>query len=176
MRNIFIVIMLFISISAHAFDNEDADKSGDVLRILLPVAAFSTTLLKNDKEGGIQFGESFLINAGSTYMLKESIKKDRPDNSGDDAFPSGHASMSFQAATFLQKRYGYEYGIPAYLTAAYTSWTRLAADEHDEADILAGALLGTASAYFLTDRFDGVSIVPYWDRKTAGITFSFRLP
>lgn len=174
MKNIITVLILLISLSAHAFGNDDADRSGDSLRVALPLAALYTAILHNDKEGAVQFSESFLANAAATYALKETVKKDRPDGSGDDAFPSGHASVTFQTATFMQIRYGSTYGIPAYLVAWYTSWTRLAADEHDETDIIAGALLGTASAYFLTTP--KVAVLPFIDKKSAGISVSFKLP
>ncbi|WP_303851822.1 phosphatase PAP2 family protein [Seleniivibrio woodruffii] len=174
MKNIITVLILLISLSAHAFDNDDADKSGDAMRVALPLAALYTTILHDDKEGALQFSESFLANVAATYALKETVKKDRPDESGNDAFPSGHASVTFQAATFLQMRYGTAYGVPAYLAAGYTSWTRLAADEHDETDILAGALLGAASAYFLTTP--NVTIMPHIDKKSVGASITFRLP
>ncbi len=174
MKNLLTILILMISLSAHAFNSDDADKSGDALRTALPLAALYTTILHNDKEGAVQFSESFLANVAATYALKETVKKDRPDDSGDDAFPSGHASVTFQSATFLQMRYGSAYGIPAYLAAGYTAWTRLAADKHDETDIIAGAIIGAASAYFLTTP--QVSVMPYIDKKSAGVSISFKLP
>lgn len=46
------------------------------------------------------------------------MSKDRPDDSGDDSFPSGHTD-SFMAATFIQQRYGWQYGLPAYVAASW---------------------------------------------------------
>ena len=56
-----------------------------------------------------------------------------------DAFPSGHAATAFQGAAFIHRRYGIRRAWPAYVLATFTAWTRVDADEHDTADVLAGA-------------------------------------
>jgi membrane-associated phospholipid phosphatase len=141
----------------------DSEGAGDVLRLALPAAAFAVTVKLDDVEGRKQFYRSFAANVGATLLLKAVVDDERPDGTDDDAFPSGHASMAFQAAGFLHRRYGAKKAWPAYVLAGYVGWSRLDADEHDEADVLAGAALGAASAFLLTDRMqDGtqVSITP----------------
>ncbi|HEX6998012.1 MAG TPA: phosphatase PAP2 family protein [Gammaproteobacteria bacterium] len=130
----------------------DSESAGDVLRIALPAAAFALTVKRDDREGRRQFYKSFAANAGATLLLKATVDKDRPDGSDDDAFPSGHSSMAFQGAAFMHRRYGWRPAVPAYVLAAYTAWTRVDADEHDEADVLAGAALGIASSFLLAER------------------------
>ncbi|HEY8518554.1 MAG TPA: phosphatase PAP2 family protein [Gammaproteobacteria bacterium] len=132
----------------------DSESAGDVLRIALPAAAFALTVKRDDREGRRQFYKSFGANVGATLLLKAAVDKDRPDGSDDDAFPSGHASMAFQGAAFMHRRYGWRPAVPAYVLAAYTAWSRVDADEHDEADVLAGAALGIASSFLLAERRD----------------------
>ncbi|HDZ06414.1 phosphatase PAP2 family protein, partial [Maribacter sp.] len=80
--------------------------------------------------------------------------KPRPEGRTDGhAFPSGHTSFAFQGASFLQRRYGWKYGVPAYLVAGYVGFSRLEGlnDRHDGWDILAGAVVGIGSTYlFIT--------------------------
>jgi membrane-associated phospholipid phosphatase len=57
-------------------------------------------------EGRDEFYWSFLTNVIATQALKHTVHKNRPDDSDNDAFPSGHTSMAFQSAGFLHKRYG----------------------------------------------------------------------
>lgn len=130
----------------------DSEKAGDVLRLALPAAAFAVTVRQHDREGRRQFYRSFAANAGATLLLKAVIDDERPDGSDDDAFPSGHASVAFHAAGFLHRRYGARKAWPAYVLAGFVGWSRIDADEHDEADVVAGAALGVASAFLLTDR------------------------
>ncbi|HEX6995039.1 MAG TPA: phosphatase PAP2 family protein [Gammaproteobacteria bacterium] len=130
----------------------DSETAGDVLRVALPAAAFAVTVRQDDREGRRQFYRSFAANVGATLLLKSVVDDERPDGSDDDAFPSGHASMAFQAAGFLHRRYGARKAWPAYVLAGFVGWSRVDADEHDEADVVAGAALGVASAFLLTDR------------------------
>ncbi|WP_277656149.1 phosphatase PAP2 family protein [Seleniivibrio woodruffii] len=174
MKTLIFFLTLFTAFPALSFDNDTAGTSGDVLRILLPAAAYSATVVNNDKEGRKEFLKSFSANIAATYSLKEFIKKDRPDGSGDDSFPSGHASMAFQAASFLQERYGRMYGMPAYALAAYTSWTRLAVDEHDIEDVSVGAALGIASGLIFTSPSGKAVLFPLIGRQTFGLSFSAR--
>ncbi len=162
---------LLMSSAAHAGDS--VETSGEILRVALPVTAFALTYVYDDPDGRPQFYKSFAANVAATLLLKEVISKDRPDGSDDDALPSGHTSMAFQGASFIQRRYGLKAGIPAYLLAAYTGWTRLDADEHDEADVLAGAAVGIASSLLFVDRFENLDVAVRLDRQI-GIQFSGR--
>lgn len=169
MKRFLIFALILCSVSAYALSDDDTGTSGDVLRLGLPAAAYGLTFLKDDKDGRIEFYKSFATNIAASVALKSTVKKERPDHSGDDSFPSAHASMAFQAAAFTQMRYGWEYGAPAYALAAYTGWTRLQLNEHDDTDVAVGALIGVASAYFFTTEYKGVTITPVSDGKMIGI-------
>ena len=155
----------------------DSESAGDVLRLALPAAVFAVTVRRDDAEGRKQFYRSFAANVGATLLLKAVVDDERPDGTDDDAFPSGHASMAFQAAGFLHRRYGARKAWPAYVLAGFVGWSRLDADEHDEADVLAGAALGVASAFLLADREDDgtrVSITPVSGDGAFGLRIAGR--
>jgi len=147
------LLLLIGSLSAPlAIAGDATETSGDILRVAIPAAAFALTYRNGDAEGRDQFYRSFAANVAATLLLKEIVDEPRPDGSDDDALPSGHAATAFQGAAFIQRRYGFRSAWPAWALATYTGWTRLEADEHDEADVLAGAALGIASAYLFAER------------------------
>lgn len=127
--------------------------SGDVGAILLPVAGLTAILINKDWQGlkqGVFAGATTL---GVTYTLKYIVKKDRPDHSDRHSFPSMHTSVSFTAASFIQRRYGWKWGIPAYVVSSYVGWSRVYGKKHDWWDVAAGAAIGIGSSYIFTRPF-----------------------
>lgn len=127
--------------------------SGDVGAILLPVAGLTAILINKDWQGlkqGVFAGATTL---GVTYALKYIVKKDRPDHSDRHSFPSMHTSVSFTAASFIQHRYGWKWGIPAYVVSSYVGWSRVYGKKHDWWDVAAGAAIGIGSSYIFTRPF-----------------------
>lgn len=127
--------------------------SGDVGAILLPVAGLTAILINKDWEGlkqGVFAGATTL---GVTYALKYIVKKDRPDHSDNHSFPSMHTSVSFTAAAFIQRRYGWKWGLPAYVLSTYAGWSRVYGKKHDWWDVAAGAAIGAGSSYIFTRPF-----------------------
>lgn len=91
------------------------------------------------------------------------------------AFPSGHAAIAFGSAAFIQRRYGWHPGIPAYLVAAYVGWLRIETDDHDAADVIGGTAVGIISSYLLTKPFtDNVRASAWTDGKSAGLQIQVR--
>ncbi len=128
------------------------EKIGDVGQLLLPIAAGASTLLLKDKEGVKQFAKSYIVTASLTYILKYTVKKQRPSG-GMHSFPSGHTSSAFSGASFIQRRYGWKYGVPAYALAAFTGYSRVYADKHYPIDVVAGAIIGVGSTYLFTTPY-----------------------
>jgi membrane-associated phospholipid phosphatase len=159
--------------SARALAGEGTETAGDVLRFAIPAAAFALTFKRDDREGRMQFYRAFGANVAATWVLKEAVDKERPNGEGDDAFPSGHASMAFQGAAFIHRRYGWRSAWPAYVLAGFTAWTRVDADEHDEADVLAGAAVGIASSFIFADRRD-VTLTPAYAPGYLGLRIAAR--
>ena len=123
-------------------------------------------LIKGDYKGLLQLGESLALSVAVSYALKYTVKKERPDGSDNHAFPSNHTGFSFAGATFLQKRYGWKWGVVAGLVSAirsfiincvcasgYVAWGRVYAKRHDVWDVLAGAAIGVGSGLLFTTPF-----------------------
>lgn len=160
MRTLILLLTLsFLSLSLNAQQLEVTGSrkavrtSGDVGAILLPVAGLTAILINKDWQGlkqGVFAGATTL---GVTYALKYIVKKDRPDHSDNHSFPSMHTSVSFTAASFIQRRYGWKWGIPAYLVSSYVGWSRVYGKKHDWWDVAAGAAIGIGSSYIFTRPF-----------------------
>jgi membrane-associated phospholipid phosphatase len=175
LRKAFLALVAGVLLAQHAgaARASDTETAGDVLRVALPVAAFALTVKRDDREGRRQFYQSFGASVVGTYVLKEAFDKKRPDGSGDDAFPSGHASSAFQGAAFIHRRYGIRGAWPAYVLATYAAWTRVDADKHDNADVLAGAALGVASSFVLAKRRN-VNVSALLDGDTVSLRIAGR--
>ena len=95
-------------------------------------------------------------------MLKHTVRRERPDGSDTNSFPSGHTSASFQGASFIHFRYGLKYAIIPYLGAAFVGYSRVQADKHYVSDVLAGAAIGAGFAWFFTKpyKFNDLLIKP----------------
>ena len=152
-----LLLLLFFLCSGYSYigaqPREAVKKSTDVLMFATPAAGFVTSLLLKDYEGTKQLVLGAATSVAASYLLKYTVKKERPDGSDRHAFPSNHTAMSFQGAAFIQRRYGWKYGIPAYLLSGYVAWGRVYAKRHDGWDVLAGAAIGIGSGYLFTRPF-----------------------
>jgi membrane-associated phospholipid phosphatase len=133
---------------------------GDVLQIAIPAAAYGLAHFSGDREGEIQFLKSCATNLAVTYGLQFLTNKQSPDRSSDYSFPSAHASMTAQGATFIQRRYGWQYSIPAYAGVIYTGYSRINANKHDVGDVIAGEAIGLVSSYLFTTPYMGITFMP----------------
>jgi len=130
------------------------ETAGDILQFVLPGTAAGLTLAYRDWNGALQFGESAGLTLGATYALKYTVSERRP-NGGSESFPSAHTSISFSAAEFMRKRYGWEYGVPAYAAASFVAYSRVEAGQHHPHDVIAGAAIGIASSFIFTRPYKG---------------------
>ncbi|MDC6390583.1 phosphatase PAP2 family protein [Maribacter sp. PR1] len=153
--------------------------AGDVLLFTIPALAMGSTFIWQDgQKGTYQFSKALTGTLAVTYGLKLVINKERPNKENNYSFPSGHTSVAFASAAFVQKRYGWEYGIPAYLLAGYVGYTRIKATKHDGWDVLAGAAIGIGMSYLFTKPYDGkkklgISSGFIENTPTIGLTYKF---
>ncbi len=168
---------LFVGTGKSFGQNKALKTAGDVLAITLPATALTGSLIAKDYKGTWQFTKGALLNQAVTTGLKYAINKKRPYNNGYRAFPSGHTSTTFQSAAFIQKRYGWKYGIPAYVLAGFTGYTRLEAHKHDGWDILAGAAVGIGSAYLFTTPYqkEHLELTFASDSDSFSLGFKYKL-
>jgi membrane-associated phospholipid phosphatase len=89
------------------------------------------------------------------HPVKRLARRDRPDASDFESFPSLHTARAFANAEFLRvefKDVSPWYGIAGYTIAAATGYLRIYNNKHWLSDIVAGAGLGILStkiAYWL---------------------------
>lgn len=152
--------------------NAASDTAADVLRLALPAAAWGLSQTEQTDAGAWMFYKSFATTIVSTQLLKSTISAPRPDGSDDKGFPSGHASMAFQGAAFMQRRYGWAYGAPAYALATYVGYSRVDNRHHYSKDVLAGAVLGIVSSYLFTDPATNWQLQPLFSANQLGLQLS----
>ncbi len=152
--------------------------SGDVLLVAMPLATLTGVIIEKDWTGLKQAAFTTATTLGATYLLKYTVKKQRPDGSDNHSFPSAHTSILFANAGFVQRRYGWKFGAPAYVLATYVGWSRTFGKKHDWWDVAAGAAIGAGSAYIFTRPFakkHNLSIAPVSDGEHFGLSASFTL-
>ena len=150
--------------SGNAYGREDAERAGDVLRILIPAIGFAATLFgEHGYAGSIQFAKSLAVSQLTTEGLKLATHKKRPNGGDYKSFPSGHTTSAFMGAAFIHKRYGWKYSIPAYMGATYVGYSRVNAEKHFYVDVIGGATIGILSAYFFTTPYRGFTVTPIAD-------------
>ena len=179
MRHLFTQSLLLTSLVilpnfASAKDNNQ--KAGDILELAIPLISFGSSLaFEKDYKGGIQFAKSFTAAALATIALKKIAHERRPNGECCDSFPSGHTTITFMSASFIQQRYGWKYAIPAYVAASYVGYTRVHSNQHYTRDVVAGAAVGILSSYLLTTHYKGINIIPYAYNGQYGVNFEMAL-
>ncbi|QSX31973.1 phosphatase PAP2 family protein [Shewanella cyperi] len=154
---------------------DSIEQQGDTLQYAIPAVALAATLFYEDGyDGSIQWLKAVVTTETTVYVLKKSVHKERPNGNCCSAFPSGHAATAFTGAAFIQRRYGWGYGVPAYLVAAYVGYTRIESDKHDTTDVAAGALIGILSSYYFVEPYKGIKITPYAANGSYGLMFTGR--
>lgn len=171
-----VVAAVSLSFSTPAFaDEQDWDTASTVARDGLVVAALGIPAVQGDwtgaKQAALSLGTTQLVTTG----LKNTIHAERPDQSNNKSFPSGHTSMSFAAAATIGKRHGWEYGVPAHLVAAFVGLARVEAKKHYVEDVLVGAAIGEAAGWLFTQPANtNVQFFPWGDTDGAGLQVAMR--
>ena len=157
MKTVRLALVLVLSLAAGSARADHFERAGDVGSILLPAGASVGALVVKDHRGLGQLAGAFASTIVVVYVLKLAVDRTRPD--GDQySFPSGHAASAFAGAAFLQRRYGWRLGIPAYALASFVGYTRVEANRHYTSDVVAGAAIGIAANLIFTHRREHVSL------------------
>lgn len=152
----------------------------DVITGVVPLGALALTYAKDDAAGRRQYlwsmGTSLVIVNGARLAFNQHEWGERP-NGHPYGFPSGHLAFLGAGAAFLQDRYGWKWGVPAWAGTAYMAWVRVEDDHHHWRDILvATAVVVGASQYFVTP-FPDTTVTPLFgigDADTAGLQLEYR--
>lgn len=126
--------------------------------IIWILACVAMLIFKKSRCAGVAAAISLIIEAICVNgLLKNLIMRDRPFNvieglsilietPHDYSFPSGHAGSSFAVAMVILLILPRRWGIPAIITAVVMAMSRIYVGVHFPSDILAGAVIGTATA------------------------------
>lgn len=155
--------------SLHAKPGDWFETWGDVFQFL-PVMAGAYALARQDYHGVAQLalgtGTTLAITFASKYTfvgISQANERlagisQRPNNGSFDGFPSGHTSSAFSAAGFMQKRYGWKFGLPTTILAASVGVSRITSQRHTTLQVLAGALLGYGVSYLCAKRLKYIAL------------------
>ncbi|MFD0940843.1 phosphatase PAP2 family protein [Pedobacter boryungensis] len=124
----------------------------------------------------------------STHFVKRGVHRERPDNSGNNSFPSGHTASAFAAAEFLYQEFKYKspwIGYAGYFVATATGTLRMYNNKHWFSDVVAGAGFGIASTklsyliyphikrIFTKKDVTNLSVMPYRQDGANGLMASY---
>ena len=129
----------------------------------VPIGIMIAGGISGDKEllqKGLHIGETVLANALVTELLKRSAMRDRPSTTWDGiihaykpgndrkSLPSGHTSAAFSLAVSTSLEFKKWYiTVPAFAYAASIGYSRMYLGAHYPSDVLAGAAVGTGTAF-----------------------------
>ncbi|WP_310597255.1 phosphatase PAP2 family protein [Aeromonas aquatica] len=141
--------IILCGISGAANATSAFETYGDIGQFAIPAVAAGISWYQGDYDGLEQFGYSLLATTATVEILKNTVDATRP-NGGSKSFPSGHTAWAFSGASYLQMRYGWGYGLPAYVAAGAVGWSRVESDNHYWRDVIASAAIATGFSYLFT--------------------------
>ena len=150
------------------------------LSIAVPVGTATYALITKDDQSlqnAVEITSSVLVSGVLSVGLKYAVNRERPFNTypfitevvpaDTPSFPSGHTTHAFALATSVSLAYERWYiVVPSYLWAGTVGYTRMALGVHYPSDVLAGALIGSGSAYLCHKINQKIT------EKNGGIRFS----
>lgn len=128
---------------------------------------------------GMDLVESALLSEGFVEAIKFSVRRERPlradgTRTSGYSFPSGHATMTFAAATVLQQHLGWRWAAPTYTIASYVAISRLHDERHFASDVAFGAGLGIIIGRSVTWHGRNFYASPMLLPKGAGVMVSLK--
>lgn len=98
---------------------------------------------------GMDLLRSTLEDAVIVYGIKLAVRRDRPTGECC-SFPSGHASVTFAAASVLWRHVGWKAAVPTYAVASYVAASRLHDNRHYLSDVVFGSAVGVVVGHTVT--------------------------
>jgi membrane-associated phospholipid phosphatase len=116
-----------------------------------------------------------ILSSALTYGVKVAVRRDRPTGECC-SLPSGHASITFAAASVLERHFGYRGAWPTWVIAGYVATSRLTDNRHFASDVLFGAALGVASGWTVVGRHgrEDFALLPVAKRGGGGFLVMWR--
>src|SRR5258708_14737911 len=129
------------------------EQLGTGIAIALPLVAGGIAYYKNDRVGIAQLVVESAFTLGTVYALKNIVREQRPDGSDFHSFPSETTALAASGSSFLWRRYGWEYGLPAFAMTQFVSYSRIQAHQHRWYDTLTSSGIAAGYAYMLGTPF-----------------------
>lgn len=136
------------------------ESAGTAVAIALPLAAAGITAYKKDWKGTAQLFVTSALTLGTAYGLKHLVRECRPfakpcvhGGPNWDSFPSDTSALASSGSSFLWARYGWQYGVPAFLASGFVGWSRVDAKKHHWWDTVASTGISIAYNGLLTTRY-----------------------
>jgi hypothetical protein len=99
---------------------------------------------------GMDLIQAIAISEGMVQAVKYATRRERPDGSARNSFPSGHAADTFAFATALERHFGWKGAVPAYLASSYVAISRMPANRHWLSDVVFGSSVGIVAGRTVT--------------------------
>ncbi|PAF43183.1 phosphatase PAP2 family protein [Helicobacter sp. 11S02596-1] len=150
---------------AQARQKDGFEIYGDIFQFL-PAMAAVVSLAQKDYKGlgylAIGTGSTLAVTFATKYSFVGISRShpswakisQRPNNGSYDGFPSGHTASAFSAAGFMQRRYGWKWGVPTTILATLVGVSRVTAQRHTVTQVIAGAILGYGVSYLVTSKLN----------------------
>jgi len=113
---------------------------------------------------GMDLLRAQMLDEALTEALKFSTRRERPNGSNHQSFPSGHSSLTFATATVIERHLGWKKSLLGYAIASYVAASRLHDNRHYLSDVVFGAALGTIAGRTVTQHGSG-----YWTFMPASV-------
>ena len=148
--------------NANRFFGKDFKTNADDFLLFAPIGqiylgkSFGFTPKNDFQHQSINIAIANVMAYSATRILKVTFKEQRPDQSDNESFPSGHTALAFTNASLLFYEFkdsNVWYASSGFLFATATGILRIANNKHYTSDVLAGAGIGLASGL----------IVSYWN-------------
>jgi len=101
---------------------------------------------------GMDLIEALAMSEALTQTIKYTTRRERPDGSGKNSFPSGHAADTFAFATALERHLNWKWSVPAYIFSSYVAISRLPANRHWLSDAVFGSAVGIIAGRTVTSH------------------------
>lgn len=135
----------------------------DILTAVVPLTGLAVAYFTDDIEGQKQWLRNTGVNQVLITALRvgfnETSLGERP-NGHPYGFPSGHQAFITSGAAFLGERYGWKWGTPAYMAAAYVAYVRVDEDKHHWRDVLTSGALAYGIALLTVTPENATYLAP----------------